>query len=74
MVAARPFHEGSARPKSRRAGSGQDVLNFAGTKIRAIDDYSLPQTNSGFSVNEMLMLDDVDSVAALAKFMLWSPF
>ena len=41
-----------------------------GTKLRVIDDYSLPQINAAFSVSEKLTLDDVDAVAGLAKMML----
>jgi len=42
-----------------------------GDKVRLIDDYSLPQTNAGYSTAERLTLDDVDAVAALSKlFML----
>ena len=41
----------------------------ATTKVRVIDDYSLPQTNSGYSSRERIHLDDIDSVAGLAKFM-----
>ena len=39
-------------------------------KVRLIDDYTLPQTNSACSVDERVCLDDLDSIGALGKYML----
>ncbi len=39
-------------------------------KMRLIDDYSLPQVNAAFSASERILLDDVDRIGGLAKFMM----
>ena len=39
-------------------------------KLRLIDDYSLPQVNAAFSASERILLDDVDRIGGLAKFMM----
>jgi len=39
-------------------------------KMRLIDDYSLPQVNAAFSASERILLDDVDRIGGLTKFMM----